>query len=519
MSLQMISVVNYSSLIQPGFSLLNFKDQVFLFGQKGWPKRSCPTGVFLLDLNNSELKLRPVTFSNNSCYLPPLRYPAICSMLLNSDTEEIHYVIHGGKTPNNELSNKMYVMSAVYRANKKTTFCCTEKELDGDVPLGRYGHSINVVHSRGKSVCVIFGGRSYMPLGQRNTENWNTVVDCQPHVFLIDLEFGCSNSYVLPELQRGLSFHVSLARNDTIYILGGHCLESNTRPPTLYKLKIDLPLGSPDLSCTLLTGGLSLSSAIVTQISSKTFVIVGGYESDSQKRLLCNAVTLDDDGINITERDVPEWTAEVKHGKIWFGSDMGNSAVLFGLPVDSKQLSADSNFFYILNFGEEQVPQLCNLPSTDDQEDSIPLEDSEEFYITADASLYDDDDAYNSDDEEDDSGTGYWITCCAGCEMDVNTWVPYYSTELNKPAMIHCSNGEGHWVHAQCMSLSESMLLHLSQETSKYFCSEHTRLPRDIHTPQKMTPVKTTPMKPCHRKTPSRVMTPIKKSFLRRLFQ
>nr|AWS00968.1 recombination activating protein 2 [Andrias davidianus] len=519
MSLQMLSVINNSSLIQPGFSLLSFKEQVFLFGQKGWPKRSCPTGVFLLDLKNNELKLRPTTFSNNSCYLPPLRYPAICSLAGDSDAEEIQYLIHGGKTPNNELSNKIYVMSAVYRPNKKTTFSCTEKELEGDVPMGRYGHSINVVYSRGKSMCVIFGGRSYMPHGQRNTENWNSVVDCQPNVYLLDLEFGCSNSYILPELQDGLSFHVSLARNDTVYILGGHSLENNIRPPTLYKLKIDLPLGSPSLSCTVLPGGISLSSAIVTQISSREFVIVGGYESDTQKRLVCNAVTLEDDNIEILEKDAPEWTSEIKHSKIWFGSNMGHGAVLFGLPGDSKQLASDANFFYVLNFGEELATPVCSIPCAEDQEDSMPLEDSEEFYITVDASLYDDDDTYNEDDEGDESETGYWITCCASCDIDINTWVPFYSTELNKPAMIYCSSGEAHWVHAQCMGLSESMLQHLSQENSKYFCNKHSTLAKDMQTPKKMAPVKTTPMKPLHRKTPSRIRTPIKKSFLRRLFE
>ncbi|XP_069077918.1 V(D)J recombination-activating protein 2 [Pleurodeles waltl] len=519
MSLQMISVTNNSSLIQPGFSLLRIKDEVFLFGQKGWPKRSCPTGIFLLDLKNDELKLRPTTFSNDSCYLPPLRYPAICNLAGNSEVEESQYLIHGGKTPNNELSNKMYVMSTIYRTNKKTTFCCTEKELEGDIPVGRYGHSINVVYSRGKKMCVIFGGRSYIPQGLRNSENWNSVEDCEPCVFLIDLEFGCSTSYALPQLQHGFSFHVSLARNNTVYILGGHCLKSNSRPPTLYKLKIDLPLGSPSISCTLLPGGLSLSSAIVTQIGSKDFVIVGGYESDTQKRMVCHAITLEDDSIEISRKDSPEWTSEIKHGKIWFGSNMGNGAVLFGLPGDNKQQATDSNFFYVLNFGQEKVTESCNMASTEDQEDSMPLEDSEEFYITAETSLYDDDDTYNSDDDEDESETGYWITCSTGCDIDINTWVPYYSTELNKPAMIFCSNGDGHWVHAQCMGLSETMLLHLSQENSKYFCNDHSKVARDMQTPKKVPPVKTTSMKALHRKTPSKVRTPIKKSFIRRLFQ
>ncbi|XP_029439003.1 V(D)J recombination-activating protein 2 [Rhinatrema bivittatum] len=518
MSLQIVSTVNNSSLIQPGFSLLNFDGRVFFFGQKGWPKRSCPTGVFHLDLKKNDLKLKPVIFSNDSCYLPPLRYPAITSFKVSSESETCQYLIHGGKTPNNELSTKMYVMSTMSRTNKKVTIDCSEKELVGDVPKARYGHSINVVYSKGKCASVIFGGRSYLPSGQRTTETWNSVVDCMPEVFLVDLDFGCSTSYTLQELQDGLSFHVSLAKNDTVYILGGHSLENNIRPPNLYKLKVDLPLGSPDLKCTVLSGGISLSSAIVTQISSKEFIIVGGYESNNFKRMVCNTVTLEEDRIEIQERETPDWTGDIKHSKIWFGSNMGNGAVLLGIPGDIKQLMSDTSLFYILNFGtEEQVMRTCSQTSTEDLEDSIPLEDSEEFYFNGDGVF--DDDTYNEDDEEDESETSYWIICCADCSIDVNTWVPFYSTELNKPAMIYCSNGEGHWVHAQCMDLSENMLIHLSQGNAKYFCNQHIDFARELQTPKKVMPVKKTPMKPLHTKTSKKKSTPIKKSFLRRLFE
>ena len=59
MSLQMITVSNNIGLIQPGFSLMNFDGQIFFFGQKGWPKRSCPTGVFHFDVKQNHLKLKP----------------------------------------------------------------------------------------------------------------------------------------------------------------------------------------------------------------------------------------------------------------------------------------------------------------------------------------------------------------------------------------------------------------------------------------------------------------------------
>ncbi|XP_062488753.1 V(D)J recombination-activating protein 2 [Pezoporus occidentalis] len=525
MSLEVVSAVSNSSLLQPGFSLLNFDGHTFLFGQKGWPKRSCPTGVFLLYIKENELKMKPAFFSNDSCYLPPLRYPAICKLRGNAESDEYQYIIHGGKTPNNDLSNKIYVMSLISKNSKKTTFQCIEKDLDGDVPEARYGHTINIVHSQGKSMSVIFGGRSYAPLAQRTTEIWNSVVDCLPSVFLVDFEFGCCTSYILPELQDGLAFHVSVARNDTIYILGGHSLQNNTRSPRLYKLKVDLPLGSPAVTCTILPGGISVSSAIVTQTSDTEFVLVGGYQSDNLKRLLCNTIVLEDSNIQIVERESPDWTPDIKHCRMWFGSDMGKGSVLLGIPGVNKQLISDANYFYILRCKgeedkeEELAAQICSQTSTEDPRDSTPFEDSEEFCLSAEANRFDVDntDTYNEADE-DESETGYWITCSASCNIDSNTWVPFYSTEFNKPAMILCSSGAGHWVHAQCMDLSETMLLHLSEANVKYFCNEHTDVNKGLQTPQKVVPLKKQPMKPLPKKTTMKLTSPAKKSFLRRLF-
>lgn len=524
MSLQMIQTINNPSLIQPGFSLLNFDGKVFLFGQKGWPKRSCPTGVFLLDLKMNELKLKPAFFSKDSCYLPPLRYPAICALKGSTDSEKCQYLIHGGKTPNNELSDKLYAMNMAIRNNKKFTFTCIEKELVGEVPEARYGHTVNVVHSQGKRMIVVVGGRSYMSLGQRTTENWNSVVDCMPHVFLIDPEFGCCTSYALPELQSGFSFHQSLARNDTLYIIGGHSIENNIRPPNLYRIKIDLPIGSPAVSCYVLSGGISASSAIMTQTREKEFVIVGGYHSDNQKRLVCHTIHVEEDKIEIVGKEAPEWTPDIKHCKIWFGSDMGNGTILLGIPGDNRQLISEANYFYTLRCQEvgeneqdvEDLAQVCSQSSTEDAGDSTPFEDSEEFTFGFDASAMD---TYNEDDEEDESEAGYWITCSAGCDVNINTWVPLYSTELNKPAMIFCSNGDGHWVHAQCMDLSEDMLIHLSEANIKYFCNEHVRLSRGLQTPKETVPMKKQPMKALRRKAPMRIVTPVKKSFIRKLFE
>ncbi|XP_063294100.1 V(D)J recombination-activating protein 2 [Pelobates fuscus] len=516
MTLQIVTAVNNTTLIQPGFSLLRFGSHLFFFGQKGWPKRSCPTGVFLVDLKNNELKLRPTMFNNDSCYLPPLRNPAVCSLPTNSGNEDTQYLIHGGKTPNNELSSKLYMMSVAPLTNKKIILCCSEKEIEGDIPEARYGHSMNVVHSRDKSAVVIFGGRSYLPLNQRTTENWNCVVDCQPLLYLIDLQFGCSSSYLIPELQDGISFHSSLAKNDIIYILGGHSYENNLRARNIYRIKVDLPLGSPKVTCEVLQGSISFSSAIVTKTSPDEFLIVGGYESDSNKRLTCNRVSLSDDSIDIQEFESPDWTAEIKHSKTWFGGDMGHGVVLIGVPGDNKHQPSESNFyFYVLNLGqnEDLMLQSCSQESLEEQEDSMPLEDSEEFTFN----IFNED-VYNEDDEEDESVTGYWITCCADCIVDINTWVPFYSTELNKPAMIYCSSEGGHWVHSQCMDLSESMLVHLSENDIKYFCKEHVNLARGLQTPKKDNPVMKPSMKKVGKKPLVRRLSEVKKSFLRRLF-
>ncbi|KAM9301511.1 V(D)J recombination activating protein 2 [Gastrophryne carolinensis] len=517
MTLQTIVAANNTSLIQPGFSLFRFGRHVFFFGQKGWPKRSCPTGMFLVNLKNNELKLRPTTFTNDSCYLPPLRHPALTSFSNIPGGEVCQYLLHGGRTPNNELSQKLYIMSMDSPGNKKITLRCLEKDLVGDVPEARYGHSMNVVHSRGKSAVLLFGGRSFIPIGQRTSERWNSVIDCQPFVYLIDLQFGCSSMYTVKEIQDGLSFHVSLSSHDTVYIMGGHSLESNIRSTNIYKLKVDLLLGSPAITCSVLQGQLSVSSAIVTQPSPDEFLIVGGYESEIKKRMICNKVVLDNHSINIQEVETPEWTGDIKHSKTWFGADMGLGVVLLGIPGDNKNQNSDSSFFfYILNLGqEEDLMQSCSQGSLDEQEDSMPLEDSEEFTFDGEGAF--DDDTYNEDDEEDESETGYWITCCAGCELDENIWVPYYSTELNKPAMIYCSGDRGHWVHAQCMDLSESMLVYLSENNVKYFCNDHVKV-EGPDMPRKMTSVKKPSMKKVLSKPSINRISTVKKAFLRRLF-
>ncbi|RXM96395.1 V(D)J recombination activating protein 2 [Acipenser ruthenus] len=533
MSLHLVSVVNSTSLIHPGFSLMNFDGDVFLFGQKGWPKRACPTGVFNVRYKQGELKLRPVSFCNDSCYLPPLRCPAVTQLAPEKpeSCETEQYFIHGGKTPNNELSDRLYIMSLESRGcNKKVTLQCVEKELVGDIPEARYGHTINMVYSHGKKACVLFGGRSYMPLGQRTTENWNSMTDCSPHVYLIDLDFGCCTSYTLQELTDGQSFHVSLSRKDSVYFLGGHSLASNSRPPRLFRLRVELLLGSPALSCEILPYGLSLTSAIVTRLGPDyEFVIVGGYTSDSRKRFECNTVVLDDSGIHIMTRETPEWTGEIRQSKTWFGGSMGEGSVLMGVPAEGGQALSESNNFYIVKLRqEEELGQTCSQESTDqEQEDSVPLEDSEEFYFNREPDeLQDDDvddDTYNEEDEEDESQTGYWVKCCLRCQVDINTWVPNYSTELNKPAMIFCSKGEeGHWVHALCMDLSEDLLVCLSQENTKYFCMDHMEVVQGLQTPPpvKLLPVKHPPMKNQHRKVPVKLkMSPAKKSFIRRLFE
>lgn len=529
MTLQPLTPVNCGSLLQPGCSLLQLDGELLLFGQKGWPKRSCPTGIFGIRFKNDELKLKPISFSNDSCYLPPLRCPAVCRLDPYDGLPE-SYLIHGGRTPNNEISTSLYHLTMDSRGcNRKLTLSCKEKELVGEVPEARYGHTISMVQSHGKTACVLFGGRTYAPSEERTTETWNCVIDCPPQVFLFDLEFGCSSAHTLPELTEGQSFHVTLARENCVYILGGHSLNSDSRPPRLFCLRVELLQGRPLLSCETLDAGMSISSAIVTRTGpAHKYIILGGYQSDSQKRMECSTVVLDEKGIHCEPLEAPKWIPDIVHSRTWFGGSAGEGSVLLGVPTEGRPSQQDTHYFYRVSFQEEGKEeegfQGCSQESTD--YDSTPLEDSEELYFGREPHELEDcsdgeEDTYNEDDEEDESQTSYWIKCCLGCQVDPNTWQPYYSTELYRPAMIFCSRGEeGHWVHAQCMELSETLLLRLSQGSKKYFCQDHGGLPyQEMTPPRKVLPLKRISLKVKERKTPPTIkMSPAKKSFLRRLF-
>ena len=529
MTLQPLTAVNCAGLLQPGCSLLQLDGDTLLFGQKGWPKRSCPTGIFGVRIKENEFKLRPISFSNNSCYLPPLRCPAVARLEPRDGNPE-SYLIHGGRTPNNELSAALYVVSVESRGcNRKLTLSCQEKELVGEPPGARYGHTASMVHSRGKRACVLFGGRSYLPPAQRTTETWNSVVDCPPQVFLVDLEYGCCTAHYLPELTDGLSFHLALSRGDSVYLLGGHTLSSDSRPPHLFRLRVELLLGSPKLSCEVLDNGLSITSAISTRLGSgHEYIILGGYQADQQKQLQCCSVVLDDVGIRIEPQEAPPWSGEICSSRIWFGGSLGKGGALVGVPTEGNPAPADAFYLYQVNFEQERGSGEENLQGhsqeSTDLEDSTPLEDSEELYFGREPHelqmMDSEGDTYNEEDEEDESLTGYWIRCCAGCQVDANTWEPFYSTELTRPAMIFCSRGNGgHWVHAQCMDLPELELVRLSENNHKYFCPDHASHSRQEMTPPRQElPLKRLPMKPLHRKAPVKVMTPAKKSFLRRLF-
>uniref|UniRef100_A0A8C6SNK9 V(D)J recombination-activating protein 2 n=2 Tax=Neogobius melanostomus TaxID=47308 RepID=A0A8C6SNK9_9GOBI len=507
MTLQPLTPVNCAGLLQPGCSLLQLDGELLLFGQKGWPKRSCPTGIFSIRLKSGEMKLRPITFSNDSCYLPPLRCPAVCRLDPYDGLPE-SYVIHGGRTPNNEISSSMYVLSVDSRGcNRKLTLRCQEKEVVGEVPSARYGHTLNVVQSRGKTAYALFGGRSYVPGVERTTENWNSVIDCPPQVFLFEFEFGCVSAHSLPELHEGQSFHLSIAREDCIYFIGGHSITSDSRPPRLFRLKIELLQGSPLLTCQAFDNGVSISSAIITRTGPMhKYIVLGGYKSESQKRMECSEVTLDEKGIHFEALEAPRWTADISNSRTWFGGSAGEGKALFAVPTEGRGSQSETHCLYKVSFqtqdeadGKEQdANQGCSQESTD-FDDSPPLEDSEELYFGREPHELEDSgdevsDKYNEDDEEDETQTGYWIKCCLGCQIDPNTWDPYYSTELHRPAMIFCSRGEeGHWVHAQCMELSESLLLKLSQGSKKYFCQDHGGLPYQEETPPRhnLSPKKT----------------------------
>ena len=342
-------------------------------------------------------------------------------------------LIHGGRTPNNEISSSLYLLTMDSRgSNRKLTVCCKEKDLVGEVPGGRYGHSLSMVQSRGKTACVLFGGRSYIPAGERTTESWNSVVDCPPQVFLFDLEFGCSSAHTFPELSEGLSFHVALAREDCVYFIGGHSFASDSRPPRLFRLHVELLQGSPLVTCETLDTGISISSAIITRTGpTHTYIISGGYKADSQKRTECTTVSLDERGIHFEALESPTWTPDIVHSRTWFGGSAGDGNILLAVPTEGRAAQTDMHYFYLASFQTEgggkgeAGTQGCSQESTD-YEDSTPLEDSEELYFGREPHELEDssgeEDTYNEEDEEDESQAGYWIKCCLGCQVDANTW-------------------------------------------------------------------------------------------------
>uniref|UniRef100_A0A8C2EK29 V(D)J recombination-activating protein 2 n=1 Tax=Cyprinus carpio TaxID=7962 RepID=A0A8C2EK29_CYPCA len=393
----------------------------------------CPTGIFGVRIKK-ELKLRAISFSNNSSYLPPLRCPAIAHFEAHDGSPEC-YLIYGGQTPNNKLSSSLYMLSIDCRGcNQKVALRCPEKELVGDVPSAQYGHTLSEIHSRGKNACILFGGRSYMSPTKRTTENWDSVVDF----------------WLLYGPHSRMASHIDLAREDCVYFLGTHILSSDCRPPRLIHLRVELLLGSPVLTCTVLPEGLAITSAIVTRVGYHEYIVFSSYQSETQKHMECTYIGQDDVRVHMEPREPPQWTSEITHSHIWFGGSLGKGSALIAIPSEGNPLEYSSD-------GEG--------------------------------------DTYNEEDEEDESQTGYWIKCCLTCEG-------------------------GHWVHAQCMELPESLLLCLSQDNSKYFCLDHGELPKQEMTPlRQMLPVKRVPMKMTHRKAPvSMKMTPAKKSFLQRLF-
>jgi hypothetical protein len=174
-------------------------------------------------------------------------------------------------------------------------------------------------------------------------------------VFLVDREFGCSSAHTLPELGDGQSFHVALAREDSVYFLGGHSTSSDARPPRLVRLRVELLQGAPALSCETLDTGWSSTSAVVLRPGpAHRYIILGGYGADSQKRMECSAAVLDDDGIRFEAVDAPAWTADIAHSRTWFGGAAGGGSALIGVPSEGKATQQDAHRFYEVGFRSEE---------------------------------------------------------------------------------------------------------------------------------------------------------------------
>ncbi|KAL2093624.1 hypothetical protein ACEWY4_010936 [Coilia grayii] len=189
------------------------------------------------------------------------------------------------------------------------------------------------------------------------------MVDCPPQVFLVDLDYGCCSAHYLPELADRQSFHLALSRGDCVYLLGGHTLASDSRPPRLFRLRVELLFSSPKLCCDVLDNGLSITSAIATRLGS-------AHEYN---------------GIRIEPQAPPPWNGEISSSHLWFGGSLGKGHALLAVPAEGNPAPANAFYLYQVSFeqegaGGEDVLQGYSQESTD-MEDSTPLEDSEELYL------------------------------------------------------------------------------------------------------------------------------------------
>lgn len=202
--------------------------------------------------------------------------------------------------------------------------------------------------------------------------------------------------------------------------------------------------------------------------------------------MVCNIVFFEDNKIEIREMEILDWILDIKYSKIWFGSNMGNGVIFFGILGDNKQVFLEVFYFYILkcvedDLNEDQKILINSQILIEDLGDFIFFEDLEEFCFSVEVNSFDGDDEfdiYNEDDEEDEFETGYWIICCFICDVDINIWVLFYLIEFNKFVMIYCFYGDGYWVYVQCMDLVERTFIYLLEGSNKYYCKEYVEIVR-----------------------------------------
>ncbi len=188
---------------------------------------------------------------------------------------------------------------------------------------------------------------------------------------------------------------------------------------------------------------LTITSAIVAPVGYHEYIVFGGYQSETQKRMECTYIGLDDVGVHmeaswtssVDQWGNPQpylvwWQAWVKETFLDCNPFWRKPSPTRCLPFLPGELREGTRWRSINSGMQSGVHWFWGLCAFGRLWGALLWQRTHELEYSSDG----EGDTYNEEDEEDESQTGYWIKCCLACQVDPNTWEPYYSTELTRPA-------------------------------------------------------------------------------------